>query len=131
MKLRNLAICCILFGATAWCCTISPALAQRGATCHGGQSFEQFLAALKQQAAAEGVSPRAIAAASPGLVYDQGIVNRDRGQRVFGQVFTEFAKRMAADYRMQQGQAKIKAHAAAFARAEQEYGVPPSVIAAF
>jgi lytic murein transglycosylase len=109
----------------------SPASAQRGAACHGGMSFDQFLAGLKQQAAAAGVSSRAIAAASPGLVYDQGIVNRDRGQRVFGQPFTEFSRRMAADYRMQQGQAKIKTHAAAFARAEKEYGVPPAVIAAF
>ncbi|ABD86937.1 lytic murein transglycosylase [Rhodopseudomonas palustris] len=109
----------------------SPAFAASGAACHGGQSFEQFLASLKQQAAADGVSPRAIAAASPGLVYDQGIVNRDRGQRVFGQVFTEFAGRMAANYRMQQGQAMIKTHARAFARAEQDYGVPPAVIAAF
>ena len=50
---------------------------------------------------------------------------------MFGQVFTEFAGRMAATYRMQQGQARIKAHAAAFARAEKEYGVPPAVIAAF
>ena len=65
------------------------------------------------------------------MVYDQGIVNRDRGQRVFGQVFTEFARRMAADYRMQQGQTRIKTYAAAFARAEKEYGVPPAVIAAF
>ena len=72
-----------------------------------------------------------IAEASPYLVYDQGIVNRDRGQRVFGQVFTEFAGRMAATYRMQQGQAHIKTYAAAFARAEKEYGVPPAVIAAF
>jgi len=38
---------------------------------------------------------------------------------------------MAAVYRMQQGQAKIKTYAAAFARAEKEYGVPPAVIAAF
>jgi len=77
------------------------------------------------------VSQRAIAEASPYLVYDQGIVNRDRGQRVFGQVFTEFAGRMAAPFRMQQGQAQIKTYAAAFARAEKEYGVPPAVIAAF
>src|SRR4030088_612637 len=102
-----------------------------GASCHAGMSFDRFLADLKQQAAAAGVSQRALAEASPGLVYDQGIVNRDRGQRVFGQVFTEFAGRMAAAYRMQQGQAKIKAHAAAFARAEKEYAVPPAVIAAF
>ena len=94
-------------------------------------SFDRFLADLKQQAIAAGVSQRALAEASPGLVYDQGIVNRDRGQRVFGQVFTEFAARMAAVYRMQHGQNKIKTHAAAFARAEKEYGVPPAVIAAF
>src|SRR2546421_4908953 len=103
----------------------------RGAACHNGMSFDRFLADLKQQAVADGVSQRTIAEASPYLVYDQGIVNRDRGQRVFGQVFTEFAGRMAASYRMQQGQARIKAHAAAFARAEKEYGVPPAVIAAF
>jgi lytic murein transglycosylase len=94
-------------------------------------SFDRFLTDLKQQAVAAGVSQRTIAVAGPYLVYDQGIVNRDRGQRVFGQVFTEFAGRMAASYRMQQGQARIKAHGAAFARAEKEYGVPPAVIAAF
>jgi lytic murein transglycosylase len=94
-------------------------------------SFERFLADLKQQAVAAGVSQRALAEASPELVYDQGIVNRDRGQRVFGQIFTQFAGRMAAVSRMQQGQARIKTHAAAFARAEKEYGVPPAVIAAF
>src|SRR4030088_1719239 len=108
-----------------------PPPAPRGASCHAGMTFDRFLADLKAQAAAAGVSQRALAEASPYLVYDQGIVNRDRGQRVFGQVFTQFAGRMAAPYRMQQGQARIKAHAAAFARAEKEYGVPPAVIAAF
>jgi lytic murein transglycosylase len=94
-------------------------------------SFDRFLADLKQQAVAAGVSQRTLAQAAPYLVYDQGIVNRDHGQRVFGQVFTQFAGRMAAPYRMQQGQVRIKAHATAFARAEKEYGVPPAVIAAF
>jgi lytic murein transglycosylase len=103
----------------------------RAASCHNGLSFDRFLADLKQQAVSAGVSQRAIAEASPYLVYDQGIVNRDRGQRVFGQVFTEFAGRMAAPFRMQQGQVQIKTYAAAFARAEKEYGVPPAVIAAF
>jgi lytic murein transglycosylase len=103
----------------------------RAAACHNGASFDRFLAELKQQAIAGGVSQRAIAEAAPYLVYDQGIVNRDRGQRVFGQVFTQFAGRMAAPYRMQQGQGRIKTYAAAFARAEKEYGVPPAVIAAF
>jgi lytic murein transglycosylase len=103
----------------------------RAAACHNGASFDRFLADLKQQAVAAGVSQRAIADASPYLTYDQGIVNRDRGQRVFGQIFTEFAGRMAAPYRMQNGQQHIRTYAAAFARAEKEYGVPPAVIAAF
>ena len=103
----------------------------RAAACHGGASFDKFLAELKQRAASEGVSQRTLASAAPYLVYDQGIVNRDRGQRVFGQIFTQFAGRMAAAYRMQQGQQRIQTHSAAFARAEKEYGVPPAVIAAF
>jgi len=110
---------------------LQPAAAQNGATCHGGMSFARFVDQLKQDATQAGVSLHTIAAASPGLVYDQGIVNRDRGQRVFGQIFTEFAGRMAAPYRMQQGQAMIRSHAQAFARAEKQYGVPPAVIAAF
>lgn len=101
------------------------------ASCHNGAGFDRFLADVKSQAVAAGVSQRTISEASPYLVYDQGIVNRDRGQRVFGQLFTEFAGRMAAPYRMQNGQQHIKQHAAAFARAEKEYGVPPAVIAAF
>ncbi|WP_024513786.1 lytic murein transglycosylase [Bradyrhizobium sp. Tv2a-2] len=108
-----------------------PAPSLRAASCHNGASFERFLGELKQRAMAEGVSHDAIAEASPYLIYEQGIVNRDRGQRVFGQLFTEFAGRMAAPYRMQQGQQHIKTYAAAFARAQKEYGVPPAVIAAF
>ncbi|MGC2810033.1 MAG: lytic murein transglycosylase [Bradyrhizobium sp.] len=103
----------------------------RAASCHNGLSFDRFLAELKQQAISAGVSPHTFAEAAPHLVYDPGIVRRDHGQRVFGQIFTEFAGRMAAPYRMQQGQARIKTYAAAFARAEKEYGVPPAVISAF
>ena len=60
-------------------------------------SFDRFLADLKQQAVAEGVSQHALAEAAPYLVYEQGIVNRDRGQRVFGQVFSEFARNRASE----------------------------------
>src|ERR1700726_4577974 len=128
-----------ILGNAAWAQVTAPgfpaparaAPVPRAASCHNGANFDRFLADLKQQALAAGVSQRAIGEAAPYLIYDQGIVNRDRGQRVFGQVFTEFSGRMAAPYRMQQGQARIKTYATAFARAENEYGVPPAVIAAF
>lgn len=109
----------------------SPALAQRGASCHNGMSFAQFLASLEQDAQKAGVSQRAIAEAAPYMIYDQGIVNRDRGQRVFGQLFTQFAGRMASESRRVRGQKLIKQHAQAFARAEKQYGVPAAVITAF
>jgi lytic murein transglycosylase len=105
--------------------------APRGAACHNGMSFDRFLADLKQQAVAAGVSQGALAEAAPYLVYDQGIVNRDRGQRVFGKLFTEFAQNRASDGAAKNAQARIRMHAAAFNRAEKEYGVPPAVIAAF
>ena len=94
-------------------------------------SFDRFLADLKTRAVAAGVSQRALNEAAPYLVYDQSIVNRDRGQRVFGQVFTEFARNRASDGAAKNAQARIRMHAAAFNRAEKEYGVPPAVIAAF
>ncbi|MEO8322431.1 MAG: lytic murein transglycosylase, partial [Bradyrhizobium sp.] len=102
----------------------------RAAACHNGMAFDRFLADLKAQAVAAGVSQRAMAEAAPYLVYDQSIVNRDRGQRVFGQVFTEFARNRASDGAAKNAQARIRIHAAAFNRAEKEYGVPPAVIAA-
>jgi lytic murein transglycosylase len=111
--------------------TASPAFAQSGASCHGGMSFDRFLADLRQKAVTAGVSQRALAEAAPYLVYDQGIVNRDRGQRVFGQIFTVFAGRMASEGRRVKGQQLIKQYAQAFARAEKDFGVPPAVIAAF
>jgi lytic murein transglycosylase len=105
--------------------------ARGAAACHNGMPFDRFLAELKQQAVAAGVSQRALAAASPYLTYDQSIVNRDRGQRVFGQVFTEFSRNRASDGAAKNAQARIRMHAAAFDRAEKEFGVPPAVIAAF
>ena len=88
-----------------------------------------WLDSFKQEAMAQGISRNAIAQASPYLTYDQRIVNIDRGQRVFAQSFLEFSGRMVPGGRISQGQAQLKKNAATFARAEQQYGVPPAVIA--
>lgn len=101
------------------------------AACRSNMAFEPWLAALKQEAMAQGVSQRALAAASPHLVYDQSIVNKDRGQGVFSQTFLQFSDRMAAGYRIQRGGALIKQHAAIFSRIDRQYGVPAAVIVAF
>jgi lytic murein transglycosylase len=107
------------------------AAAAQTAPCRTSGSYESWLAAFEREAAAKGISQRAIAAAAPSLTYDQHIVNIDRGQRVFTQTFLQFSGRMAAAYRIQRGQALIKANAPTFAKIEQQYGVPAPVIVSF
>jgi lytic murein transglycosylase len=99
--------------------------------CRTSGSFEAWLARFKQQAAAQGISASAIAAASPYLVYDQRIVNIDRGQRIFSQTFLEFSDKMLAGGRVASGQNQIRKYTPVFARAEKEYGVPAAVITGF
>ena len=107
------------------------AAAAQTTPCRTSGSYESWLTAFEREAVAKGISQRAIAAAAPALTYDQRIVNIDRGQRVFTQTFLQFSGRMAAAYRIQRGQALIKANAATFARIEQQYGVPAPVIVSF
>ena len=108
----------------------TPALAQR-ASCHGGASFERWLGDFKREAVTQGISPRAIASAAHLMVYDQSVVNKDRGQKVFSQTFLEFSDRMVAKYRIEGGIQRIAKNRATFQRIEQQYGVPAPVIAAF
>jgi lytic murein transglycosylase len=101
------------------------------ANCHNTGSFEAWLAKFKQEAEAQGISRAAIAEASPYLVYDQRIVNIDRGQKFFAQDFLQFSDKMLAGGRIGNGVSHIKKYADIFAREEKEYGVPPAVITAF
>ena len=115
-----------LFAGALLCAAVSPG---EGATCQM-QSFERWLEEVRQEAAAQGVSPGALSALN-GLAFDPAIVRRDHGQGVFQQSFLQFSDRMAAAYRIQGGIAMIKRHADLFARIEKQYGVPAPVITAF
>jgi lytic murein transglycosylase len=106
-------------GTALWSFVVLASPAAQAAPCRTSGSYDAWLAGLEREAAA------------PALTYDQHIVNIDRGQRVFTQTFLEFSGRMAAAYRIQRGQALIKANAPTFARIEQQYGVPAPVIVSF
>ena len=108
----------------------APAVAQ-SPNCHTAVSFDRWLADFKKEAAEKGISAAAINAASPYMVYDQRIVNIDRGQRIFAQSFLEFSDKMLPAYRLQTGVAQIRKWQPVFAREEREFGVPPAVITAF
>jgi len=107
------------------------ALAQGSARCRNTGSFERWLEAFRQEALTKGVSRRALESAAPLMVYEQRIINIDRGQRFFQQGFLDFADKLISKYRLQHGAATIRKHAATFARVEKDYGVPAPVITAF
>ena len=105
-----------------------PALA---ASCHNTGSYERWLEAFKKDAAAQGISQRVIAEATPSMTFDPAIVRRDHGQAVFNQSFLQFSDRMVGGVRIPNGLAKIKQHAKLFAEVEKKYGVPAPVLTAF
>ena len=103
--------------------THSPAVA---ASCGG--SFAAFLAEFSREAAAQKVSPRALAALD-GVAPDPRVIALDRRQGVFRQSFEQFAlPRINA--RMAKAQRLMAQHAALLARIEQRFGVPGAVIVA-
>src|SRR5215469_12422671 len=106
-------ICTDLATASAFAAALFIATAASAATdCRTSGSFESWLGRFKAEAAAQGISRSAIDAASPYLVYDQRIVNIDRGQRIFAQSFLEFSSRMLPPYRLQQGVEEMRKHQA-------------------
>ena len=108
---------------------IGPAAANH--TCRNTGTFEQWMAGFKQEAAAAGISRATISAALDGVTYDPNVVKRDHGQGVFQQSFLQFSDRMTNVNRFQNGIAQLKKNAALFARIEQQFGVPPAVVAGF
>jgi lytic murein transglycosylase len=117
--------------ATFLASLLAASAARADVPCRTSGPYDSWLAGFEREAAAQGISQRAIATAAPYLTYDQRIVNIDRGQRVFTQTFLQFSDRMAAAYRIQRGAALIKQYAPVFARIERDYGVPAPVIVSF
>jgi lytic murein transglycosylase len=128
-----LAAGALLYAAVAAAAPMAPAApaAAPNNNCRNTGNFDRWLDGFKREAAAQGISQRVIAEAAPFMLFEQRIVNIDRGQRIFQQNFVEFSDRMVAGGRIPGGIAQIKKHASSFARIEQQYGVPAAVIVAF
>jgi len=100
------------------------------ATCRDPAGFEKWLADIRQEAAAQGISAQAINAGLSGVTFDQSVISKDRGQGVFKQSFEQFAGRMVSQSRLRTGASMLKRHAATLARIEQRFGVPGPVVVA-
>jgi membrane-bound lytic murein transglycosylase B len=107
---------------------LAPASSAHAAPCGSG-SFDAWLTDFKSEAAAKGISQNAITAGLAGVTLDQGVLSRDRGQRVFQQSFEEFSGRMVPP-RLARGASMMKQYGSVLSRIEQRYGVPSAVLVA-
>ena len=101
--------------------------ADAAAACGG--DFGAWLQGVKQEAAADGISQRAIQSALAGVTYDPSIIARDHAQGVFRQSFEQFSGRMVPP-RLAKAQRLLLQYGSVFSRIEQQYGVPGAVIVA-
>jgi lytic murein transglycosylase len=95
----------------------------------GSGSFQSWLDDFKAEAAAKGISQAAISSGLNGVTLDQGVLSRDRSQKVFSQSFEEFSGRMVPP-RLTRGANMLKQYGSVLSRIEQAYGVPGEVLVA-
>jgi len=96
--------------------------------CVDRAKFPAFLNQMRNEAARQGVGQRGLAALD-GLTFDEGVVSRDRGQKVFTQSFEEFSGRMVPP-RLGRARQMMQKHAMLLARIYKEFGVPPGLVVA-
>jgi lytic murein transglycosylase len=101
--------------------------AQAAAPCGG--DFGAWLQGVQQEAAAQGISQRAIQSGLSGVSYDPAVIARDHAQGVFRQSFEQFSGRMVPP-RLARGAKLLAQYGATFSRIEQQFGVPGAVIVA-
>jgi lytic murein transglycosylase len=137
LDLRAIILTGLFAGASISTLTIMPLTATNNVseaiaaprTCETG-NFPAWLANVKSEAAAMGISQRAISLALDDVTYDQNVISHDRGQKVFHQTFEEFSGRMISSYRLKKGAKLIQQYAGLFAAIERQFGVPAPVLVA-
>jgi lytic murein transglycosylase len=116
--------------AMAFSMSLAMPLAMAQSCSETAAGFKGFIAEMKKEAAAEGVSKRSIAVLDT-VAYDPAIIKRDRAQNIFSDSFLAFQAKMISKYRLSQGQALLQKHKTLFDKINKQYGVPAPVIVAF
>ena len=115
----------VLLGAAL----LAPASSAFAAVACGSGNFDAWLAEVKTEAAAKGISQRAIDAGLTGVTLDNSVLSHDKGQKVFQQSFEQFSGRMVPP-RLSRGSDMLKRYGSVLGRIEQQYGVPGPVLVA-
>jgi lytic murein transglycosylase len=116
---------------TAACCLLllGCVCASAQATAPCGGDFGAWLQGVKTEAAAQGISQRAIQSGLGGITYDPAVIARDHAQGVFRQSFEQFSGRMIPP-RLARGAKVLAQYGPTFSKIEQQFGVPGAVIVA-
>lgn len=98
---------------------------------HAQATFDDWLAAFRQDAAAQGISDATLDAALSGITPIERVVELDRRQPEFVQTFSDYIGRRVNAQQVARGQAMLAEHATLLDAVEQRYGVPKTVLVAF
>jgi len=116
----------LLTALTALILGTTPALAQ---PCGG--SFSGFVDQMKQEAIASGHDIQTVNAFFASVRQDPKVIKADRRQGVFQMNFTDFARRLISNSRLNTGKSKAKQFDSVFDRIESTYGINRGVLLAF
>ncbi len=95
-----------------------------------GPTFADFLAGIRTEALALGISQATLDSALTGLVAEPVVVARDRAQPEATVSLDQYAARRTGTRAVAAGRTELRRHADVLNRVEASYGVPPAVIVA-
>ena len=98
---------------------------------HAQTGFDSWLAAFRQEAAAQGISQATLDAALTGIAPAERVIDLDRRQPEFLQTFADYLGRRVTESRVSRGQTLLQEQALLLDALEQAYGIPRSVLVAF
>jgi lytic murein transglycosylase len=105
-----------------------PGVAHAQSCGNGPEGFDRWLAAMKVQAAKQGISQSAIDRALAGVSYDRTVIGLDRNQRSFKLSFEQFYARRVGSSLMNRARQRLNQHKAIFDRVEKQFGVPREIV---
>lgn len=109
----------------------SPPASAAAESAEPGITFESWLADLRTQALAEGVSQATLDRALAGLAPIERVVELDRRQPEFTLSFWRYLGNAVTETRIARGRALLEQHRDLLRRVEERYGVQPRFLVAF
>ena len=96
-----------------------------------GGSFQDFTRRMAEAAVARGHNSATVERFFSGVRQDPAVIRADRAQGIFQRPFTDFARRLISQNRVQNGQRNAARHDAIFDEIERRWGVSRGVLLAF